>query len=193
MKPSDTGPAPPQHSRLRSGRETAPRQSDLFAERGRVIPRRNPQPTAPPAPRPVEVLSDDELLALASEAGPSNVEAVCSELVSRSLGAAVPALEALWRRFAGFGVEKPLREQLAVLDTLARLGGTGARAVIRVLPTPCSTLCAISRAHGRRPSRAIWNAPSDARRPAASDATPGTGTCATRAARQAGLRYAPLT
>ena len=130
-KPSDTGPAPPQSGPLRSDREATPNQLDLFAERGRVIARRVPEPMAPPAAAPVERLSDDDLLESIQKAGPSNIEAVCSEIVSRSLEAAVPALEALWRRFAGFGVEKPLRDQLAVLDTLARLGGTDARSTLR--------------------------------------------------------------
>lgn len=108
------------------------RQLDLFAERGGVEPRHSPQTVVASAPAPaVNTLSDDDLLELIPNAGPSNVEAVCSEVVSRSLHAAVPALDALWRRFSGFGIEKPLREQLAVVDTLARLGGADARAALR--------------------------------------------------------------
>ena len=150
MKPSDTGPAPPQSGPLRSDREATPNQLDLFAERGRVIVRRVPEPMVTPAATPVEALSDDELLESIQKAGPSNIEAVCSEIVSRSLEAAVPALEALWERFAGFGVEKPLREQLAVLDTLARLGGMDARSTLRRIVLskglPASLLPAASRA-----------------------------------------------
>ena len=131
MKPSDTGPASPQPSPLRSDREAAPNQLDLFAERGRVTPRHVPKPMASSAATPVETLTDDELLELVPKAGPSNVEALCSRLVALSLEAAVPALEALWQRFTGFGIEKPLREQLAVVDTLARLGGTDARSALR--------------------------------------------------------------
>ena len=86
---------------------------------------------ASPAGQPVDSLTDDELLQRVPRAGLSNVEAVCSQLVARSLQAAVPALEALWRRFTGFGTERPLREQLAVVDTLARLGGADARAALR--------------------------------------------------------------
>ena len=150
MKPSDTGSAPPQSRPFRSDREAAPNQLDLFAERGRVIGRRVPEPMAPPAATPVETLLDDDLLESVPKAGPSNIKAVCSEIVSRSLEAAVPALEALWRRFAGFGVEKPLREQLAVLETLARLGSTGARSTLRVIVLskglPASLLPAASQA-----------------------------------------------
>ena len=150
IEPSDTGPAPPQSSALRSDREAVPSQLDLFAGRGRVIPRLVPDAMVPPAAAPVETLSDDDLLESVPKAGPSNIEAVCSEIVSRCLAAAVPALEALWRCFAGFGVEKPLREQLAVLQTLARLGGTHARSTLRgiVLSNglPASLLPAASQA-----------------------------------------------
>ena len=131
MKPSEVGCAPPGSGAVRSDREAASNQPDLFAERGVVTRQHAPKPMASSAPKPVERLTDDELLERVPNAGPSNVEAVCSELVVRSLPAAVPALEALWRRFAGFGIEKPLREQLAVVDTLARLGGADARAALR--------------------------------------------------------------
>ena len=134
MKPPGAGPASPHPKLARTDQETVQRQLDLFAERGGVEPRQSPQTAASssaPAPAPaVDALSDDNLLELIPSAGPSNVEAVCSEVVSRSLQAAVPALEVLWRRFSGFGIEKPLREQLAVVDTLARLGGTNARSAL---------------------------------------------------------------
>ena len=129
--PSNTGPAPPQPGRLRSDPEGEPGQLDLFAERGEVTPRHVPKPEASSAALPLEMLTDDELLDLVPKAGPSNVEALCSELLSRSLEAGAPALEALWRRFVGFGIEKPLREQLAVLDALARLTGADARSALR--------------------------------------------------------------
>ena len=132
MKRSETGSGLAQPRAPHTDHETARRQLDLFAERGGVEPRHSPQTAASSAPTPaVDALSDDDLLELIPNAGPSNVEAVCSEVVSRSLQAAVPALEALWRRFSGFGIEKPLREQLAVVDTLPRLGGTDARAALR--------------------------------------------------------------
>ena len=133
MKPSDTGPAPPQHGPVHSDPEAEPSQLDLFAERGRVMPHHVPELMARSAATPAETLSDDDLLESVPSAGPSNIEAVCSEIVSRSLEAAVPALEALWRRFSGFGVERPLREQLAVLETLTRLGGTDARSALRAI------------------------------------------------------------
>ena len=132
MKRSETGSGLAQPRAPRTDREASQRQLDLFAERGGVEPRHSAQTVASSAPAPaVDTLSDDDLLELIPNAGPSTVEAVCSEVVSRSLQAAVPALETLWRRFSGFGIEKPLREQLAVVDTLARLGGADARAALR--------------------------------------------------------------
>ena len=132
MKPPGAGSVSPHPDPVRSDREASQRQLELFAERGGVEPRHSPQTAASSAHAPaVDALSDDDLLELIPNAGPSNVEAVCSEVVSRSLQAGVPALEALWQRFSGFGIEKPLREQLAVVDTLPRLGGTDARAALR--------------------------------------------------------------
>ena len=111
MKPPGAGPASPRPNPARSDREASRRQLDLFAERGGVEPRHSPQAAVSSAPAPaVDTLSDDDLVELIPNAGPSDVEAVCSEVVSRSLEAAVPALEALWQRFSGFGIEKPLRE-----------------------------------------------------------------------------------
>jgi hypothetical protein len=47
---------------------------------------------------------------------------------------AVVALEALCRRFRGFGLEHPVPEQTAALETLAEIGGTeAARAVKRIV------------------------------------------------------------
>ena len=76
-------------------------------------------------------LSDGELLARLEEADPRDIEHVCSEVLSRSLMAAVPLLEGLWRRFVGFGVTKPLPEQICVLRTLARLDHETARAALK--------------------------------------------------------------
>ena len=80
---------------------------------------------------PVQDYTDDDLLAALPRAGLSNVDALCSEVVARSLSAAVPALEALWRNFTGFGPNRPHRQQLAVIDTLARLDGATSQAALR--------------------------------------------------------------
>ena len=97
MKPSHIRPAPPQTRPPQSDREAPSSQLDLFADRGRVTPRHSPKPMGSLAAVSAETLTDEELLALAPEAGPSSVEAVCSQLVSRSLETAVPALDELAR------------------------------------------------------------------------------------------------
>ena len=111
-------------------RAIAADQPDLFDERGPSAARHPPAPAAPAAP-PADRLADAELIAAIPQAGLSTAGPLCDEVVSRSLETAVPALEALWRRFAGFGVGTPLAEQLAVLTTLTRLGGEAARAGLR--------------------------------------------------------------
>ena len=112
-------------------RPEAARQPDLFEERGSTDvgqPRERParSTASPPAS-----LTDDDLIERLADAGPSDVDALCAEIAARSLPAAVPALEALWRRFHGFGIEQPLAEQRAVLAALARLDDPGARAALR--------------------------------------------------------------
>ena len=107
-------------------------QPDLFAEGYRV--------PAPPIGRVIvpadgleaaRKLGDETLIATLRRSSPSMVEPLCSEVVSRSLEGAVPVLEELWRRFVGFGVDMPLREQRAVLRALARLDCASARAALK--------------------------------------------------------------
>lgn len=76
-------------------------------------------------------LTDGALIVLLPEATMSAVEAIRSEVATRRLESAVPALEHLWRRFTGFGVKSPLVEQRAVLAKLARVEGASARAALR--------------------------------------------------------------
>ena len=113
MKPSDTGPDPPQPGPQRPDREAGPGQLDLFAERGRVTPRRVPKPIASSAALPVETLTDDELLELVTKAGPSDV--VLRDRLPLAGGGSSEARGAV-ARFAGYRIKNPLREQLAVLD-----------------------------------------------------------------------------
>ena len=114
-------------------RPAGDRQPDLFDRRSWADVRSRPEhPVRPAAPAPAS-LCDDELIGRLADAGPSDIDALCDEIVARSLPAAVPALEALWCRFHGFGIESPLREQCAVVETLARLKGPGARAALKRL------------------------------------------------------------
>ena len=110
---------------------TPPEQFDLFSTRGTVVT------DAAAAPRPLnpETLSDEDILDRLPMAGISDVRLLCSLAVRRRLGdRAVPALEVLWRRFKGFGRERPLTEQTAVIETLAGLGTEAAgQALARVV------------------------------------------------------------
>jgi len=117
-----SGPGPP-------GAGAIDPQGDLFDEHGPVVTHPQPKDPAPPTPPPAS-LSDDDLAARIRTAGPSDVEELCREAIKRSLSAAVPALEALWRRFHGYGIRKALPEQRAVLETLARLKTSESRAAL---------------------------------------------------------------
>ena len=109
----------------------AERQPDLFDERASFGAGRVRVPTNRDARITASRLTDGELIAMLPEANLLNVEALSAEVVSRSLHEAVPALESLWRRFAGFGIRVPFVEQRAVLSTLGRIDGEAARAALR--------------------------------------------------------------
>ena len=114
-----------------SDRAAADRQPDLFDERTRFGAGRVPVSTNRNARITSSRLTDGELIAMLPEADLLNVEALCAEVVSRSLDEAVPALESLWRRFVGFGIRVPFVEQRAVVNTLGRVDGEAARAALR--------------------------------------------------------------
>ena len=118
-------------SRERRGRAAVEGQPGLFDERGLVEVNRSTTPAAPRTGAAAADFTKGELIAMLPHATPTNVERLCAAVVSRSLGEAVPALERLWRRFAGFGIGEPLVEQRAVLNTLARLGCGPARAALK--------------------------------------------------------------
>ncbi|MCY4191708.1 MAG: hypothetical protein OXD42_10390 [Rhodospirillaceae bacterium] len=107
------------------------RQPDLFDERGGGGIGPSPQTPAHPALPAPAMLSDEALVARVADGGLSDIHALCREVAVRSLASAVPALERLWSRFHGFGVGRPLREQVAVLETLAGLEYPEARAALR--------------------------------------------------------------
>jgi hypothetical protein len=79
-------------------------------------------------------LSDTELIAALPGASQREVEGLTLEAVRRGLPNAVPALEALCRRFSGFGLDREVIEQTAALSGLAALGGAvAAQAVTRLI------------------------------------------------------------
>lgn len=110
------------------------RQLDLFDAAG-------PHSTPPhvPAGHPglaIDALSLDDpgLVAAIPNSSLRDCDALTGEAARRSLGLAIPALEALCNRFRGFGLEHPVPEQLAALRALAGLGGPeAATAVARII------------------------------------------------------------
>ncbi|MDE0385303.1 MAG: hypothetical protein OXI22_15575, partial [Defluviicoccus sp.] len=96
-----------------------PRQFDLFGDRPPAAPDAGP---APPPLQP-DALSDDDILDLLPDAAMRDAVLLCHLAVERGLGdRALPALDRLWRRFRGFGRERPQPEQQAVVQALARIG-----------------------------------------------------------------------
>jgi hypothetical protein len=79
-------------------------------------------------------LTDDELVARIPFAALADCHDLASEAGRRNLIRAVPALEALCRRFKGFGAEHAIPEQAAALTGLTAVGGReAANAVARIL------------------------------------------------------------
>jgi hypothetical protein len=103
-------------------------QLDLFA---------GPPPAEPGAPRravDAEALCDAALISALPGAGQTDAPALAEECGRRKLVAAVLALEALCRRFKGFGQHSVVPEQRAALSGLRGIGGAAAaEAVVRLL------------------------------------------------------------
>src|SRR5690348_12827508 len=77
------------------------------------------------APRPAiacDVLDDASLIAMVPDAGMRDGPALAIEAARRKLSTAIPALEALCRRFSGFGTDRVVLEQAAALDSLVTIG-----------------------------------------------------------------------
>lgn len=111
-----------------------PRQPDLFEER---FPTQSSIGRHPPVPD-VEGLDDREIVARIPSASVAQVQVLCDQVLARGIGDdAVPALEALWKRFFGFGISGPLREQRCALNTLAKVGTQSSRqALARIIDSP---------------------------------------------------------
>jgi hypothetical protein len=111
----------------------AAEQLDLFRASAESVERRAPGDAA----RPViacDTLDDDSLLAAILDADLRNSVALAAEAGRRRLAAAIPALEALCRRFAGFGLDRIVPEQAAALEALATIGGSeAADALVRLI------------------------------------------------------------
>lgn len=78
-------------------------------------------------------LGDAALVAAITDASLADA-ALAAEAGRRRLAAAIPALEDVCRRFAGFGIDRAIPEQVAALEALAVVGGpAAARAVARII------------------------------------------------------------
>jgi hypothetical protein len=108
-------------------------QLDLFAASG--TPREcRPQSDSGLQELAAAELDDAALIAAIPRAGLAETPALAAEAGRRGLIAAVPALEQLCLRFAGFGLERTVPEQVAALQALALIGGSeSARTVARLI------------------------------------------------------------
>ncbi|MGH6898455.1 MAG: HEAT repeat domain-containing protein [Geminicoccaceae bacterium] len=108
-------------------------QLDLFSASG-IPPENHAQPNiGQPEIVPAD-LDDDALIAAIPAAGIADAPALAAEAGRRRLVAAIAALEQLCLRFAGFGLERAVPEQVAALQALALIGGPeSAQTVARLI------------------------------------------------------------
>jgi hypothetical protein len=134
-------------------------QLDLFAGSGSPTAPHSP-PSAGSRPIPPAELDDAALLAAIPTSGVTDGPALAAEAGRRRLAAAVPVLADYCRRFAGFGTQHPVREQIAALDALGTIGGAdAANAVARIIvsgwvqgPTLASAVSTAARLQSRLPT-----------------------------------------
>jgi HEAT repeat protein len=108
-------------------------QLDLFSATG-MQPEPQPWSDCMPQELVAADLDDGTLIAAIPGAGLVEAPALAAEAGRRRLVAAVPALEQLCLRFAGFGLERIVPEQAAALQALALIGGwEAARTVARLI------------------------------------------------------------
>jgi HEAT repeat protein len=117
-------------------------QLDLFSVSTGPAEREVPCRTTEPVIA-ADTLDDDSLLAAIPNAGIRQSVALVTEAGRRRLAAAIPVLEGLCRRFAGFGADRIVPEQAAALDALAMIGSSDAAQTIvrliakRIVQGPC--------------------------------------------------------
>src|SRR5512132_2808218 len=109
------------------------RQLDLFSWGG-VLPPSPARRSGTPGRAVPSDLGDAALVAAITDASLADAPALAAEAGRRRLAAAIPALEDVCRRFAGFGIDRAIPEQVAALEALAVVGGpAAARAVARII------------------------------------------------------------
>jgi hypothetical protein len=121
-----------QHLRIDGAIAVSDGQLDLFSGSGIAAARHGPAITRPPAPSPAD-LNDAALLDAIPTSRLADGPALAAEAGRRRLVAAIPVLEDYCRRFAGFGTEHVLPEQVAALEALAAIGREAAMAVGRII------------------------------------------------------------
>ena len=99
-------------------------QLDLFSDRG-VEAEQGLSPSRCPAMVSADI-EDEVLIAAIAESDLADSCELAAEAGRRQLAAAVPALAALCRRFAGFGTRRLIPEQAAAIEALALIGGRDA-------------------------------------------------------------------
>src|SRR4051812_40391266 len=106
-------------------------QLDLFSAAGIPAEQRVPQGLIlSPA---VADLADDALVAAIPAANLGDCAALTAEAARRRLLAAIPSLEALCRRFSGFGIDHMVPEQSAALRALAAIGSRDAAQAVSLI------------------------------------------------------------
>jgi HEAT repeat protein len=110
-----------------------------------------------------DALDDDSLLAAIPGAGMRETLALVADAGRRRLPAAIPVLEALCRRFAGFGADRIVPEQAAAVDALVVIGGPDAAQALarliaqRIVQGPClrRAVAAAARLEAKLPLSAV--------------------------------------
>ena len=117
-------------------------QLDLLSVRSGPAQRDVPGRTSEPVIA-CDTLDDASLLVAIPNAGIRDSVAFVAEAGRRKLAAAIPVLEALCRRFAGFGADRIVPEQAAALDALVMISGSDAAQTLvrliakRIVQGPC--------------------------------------------------------
>jgi len=140
-------------------RDASDRQFDIFKAKER------PAEWDHPGSQPRQVVGCDELddstlVAALTRAGIRDCVALAAEAGQRRLATAIPTLDTVCRRHAGFGAERIVPEQAAAVDALAMIGGpdaslTLARLIVqRVVQGPClqRSVAAAARLGAKLPS-----------------------------------------
>ena len=109
------------------------RQLDLFRHVPVPAESRHSEGVARPVIGP-DGMEDEEVLAALPHARVADSVALAAEAGRRRMTAAIPGLEALCRRFTGFGADRIVPEQAAAIDALAHIAGLdAAQALARLI------------------------------------------------------------